>query len=61
MSKLRATGLRGIAISGYGMRSDIEKSLQAGFSRHLVKPLNFAALEAAIQETMNGAAGGLSK
>ena len=40
-------------ISGYGMKSDIEKSLQAGFSRHLVKPLNLAALEAAIDETMN--------
>ncbi len=53
MTRLRGNGLRGIAISGYGMRSDIEKSLQAGFSRHLVKPLNFSKLEAAIEETMN--------
>jgi PAS domain S-box-containing protein len=41
-------GTRGIAISGYGMDSDIEKSRAAGFAEHLVKPVDVMALEAAI-------------
>ena len=28
----------GIAMSGFGMRSDREKSLQAGYKHHLIKP-----------------------
>jgi two-component system CheB/CheR fusion protein len=52
MTKLRATGVRGIAISGFGMRADVEKSLASGFSEHLVKPLDFEKLEAAIHRTM---------
>jgi signal transduction histidine kinase/CheY-like chemotaxis protein len=50
MSYLRAlSGIPGIAISGFGMNGDIEKSLQAGFSVHLVKPVNMEKLEAAIE------------
>ena len=52
MSKLRDTGVRGIAISGFGMRADVERSLAAGFSQHLVKPLNLAALEEAIEDAV---------
>ena len=49
MAYLRAmSGMRGIAISGFGMNGDIEKSLQAGFSEHLVKPVKLESLEAAI-------------
>jgi two-component system CheB/CheR fusion protein len=49
MRNLRAmSNIRGIAISGFGMNGDIEKSLQAGFSEHLVKPLKIENLEAAI-------------
>ena len=40
---------RGIAMSGYGMEEDICKSLEAGFDKHLVKPVSIAALEDAIQ------------
>ena len=40
--------IRGIAISGFGMDSDIRKSLEAGFSEHLVKPVKLEKLEAAI-------------
>ncbi len=40
---------QGIAMSGYGMEEDIRKSLDAGFAKHLVKPVNIAALEDAIQ------------
>jgi CheY-like chemotaxis protein len=44
-------GLRGIALSGYGSEDDVRRSLEAGFSRHLTKPVNFNALEAVIHET----------
>jgi signal transduction histidine kinase/CheY-like chemotaxis protein len=40
--------MRGIAISGFGMDADINKSLEAGFSDHLVKPVKLEKLEAAI-------------
>jgi CheY-like chemotaxis protein len=53
MACLRAiSGLRGIAISGFGMDGDIEKSLHAGFSEHLVKPVKLEKLEAAIDRVM---------
>jgi signal transduction histidine kinase/CheY-like chemotaxis protein len=43
-------GLRGIALSGYGMEEDLRKSRQAGFERHLIKPVSPQALETAVQE-----------
>ena len=53
MTCLRAlSGIRGIAISGFGMNGDIQKSLQAGFSEHLVKPVKLERLEAAIESVM---------
>ena len=52
MTHLRNAGVRGIAISGFGMGADLEKSLAAGFSEHLVKPLDFSRLEAAIERAM---------
>jgi signal transduction histidine kinase/CheY-like chemotaxis protein len=42
----------GIAISGFGMDTDISKSLEAGFSEHLVKPVKLEKLEAAIARVM---------
>jgi signal transduction histidine kinase len=54
MSRLRArSNLRGIAISGFGMNGDVEKSKQAGFHEHLLKPVDFETLEAAIERTMS--------
>jgi CheY-like chemotaxis protein len=44
----REHGIKGIAMSGYGMEEDTRKSAQAGFSDHLVKPVNFLQLEASI-------------
>ncbi len=41
--------LPGIALTGYGMESDLKKSEGAGFFAHLVKPINFAELEEAIR------------
>lgn len=45
-------GLRGIALSGYGMEDDLQKSREAGFERHVTKPVSLQALEAALQETL---------
>jgi signal transduction histidine kinase len=44
--------IRGIAISGFGMDTDIRKSVEAGFSEHLVKPVTLEKLEAAIARVM---------
>ena len=56
MSCLRAMKpIRGIAISGFGMNGDIERSLNAGFSEHLVKPIKVEKLEAAIDRVMANA------
>jgi signal transduction histidine kinase/ActR/RegA family two-component response regulator len=40
---------KGIAMSGYGMEDDIRRSEEAGFSDHLVKPMNLAQLEQSIR------------
>jgi CheY-like chemotaxis protein len=45
---------RGIAMSGYGMEEDVRKSLEAGFEKHLVKPVTINALENAIQSLSVG-------
>jgi PAS domain S-box-containing protein len=37
-------GLRGIALSGYGMAHDFQRSRDAGFVAHLVKPVHIAQL-----------------
>jgi signal transduction histidine kinase/response regulator of citrate/malate metabolism len=43
-------GLRGIALSGYGMASDRAKTEAAGFLSHLVKPVDFGQLERVLRE-----------
>lgn len=43
-------GLRGIALSGYGMPEDRLKTQQAGFVAHLVKPINFEQLDHVLQQ-----------
>lgn len=42
--------LKGIAVSGFGMDEDIRQSEAAGFSRHLIKPVDLEKLKAAIQQ-----------
>jgi CheY-like chemotaxis protein len=44
--------LRAIALSGYGMESDRERSREAGFHVHLVKPTDLATLEGAIRQVL---------
>src|SRR5216110_3341481 len=55
MMQLRAiSNVPGIAISGFGNNRDIERSLQAGFSEHLIKPIKLENLEAAIERAIAG-------
>ena len=46
---LKTTGpVKGIALSGYGMRADVESCRAAGFMEHLTKPIKFDDLRSAI-------------
>ena len=42
-------GLKGIALSGYGMNEDIQRSLEAGFTQHLTKPVDLQTLMSAVE------------
>ncbi len=42
--------MKGIALTGYGMDADIQLTRDAGFQKHLTKPINFHDLEKAIGE-----------
>jgi two-component system CheB/CheR fusion protein len=42
--------LKGIALSGYGMEEDVRRSREAGFARHLTKPVDLDTLRAAIRQ-----------
>lgn len=50
MGALGNRHIRGIALSGFGTEQDIQKSLQAGFSLHLSKPIEFERLKSAIDD-----------
>lgn len=52
MQQLRAEGhtLPGIALSGYGMEEDHQRTQDAGFVIHLVKPVKFSQLMQAMAE-----------
>jgi CheY-like chemotaxis protein len=50
----RLYGLRGIALSGYGMEEDVRRSQEAGFLRHLTKPVDLQMLKAAIRQVAGG-------
>ena len=41
--------IRGIALSGHGMKEDIQSSIAAGFSHHITKPVNWQELKLAIE------------
>jgi signal transduction histidine kinase/ActR/RegA family two-component response regulator len=43
----------GVAISGFGMNGDVQKSLAAGYSTHLIKPVTFEQLEEAMARTLD--------
>jgi CheY-like chemotaxis protein len=42
-------GLRGIALTGYGMEDDIERGRDAGFVAHLTKPVDVHKLAAVLK------------
>lgn len=49
MAELHAQrGLAGVALTGYGMESDIARSLASGFVMHLTKPLRVQLLDEAL-------------
>lgn len=50
--RLQQPDLTGIALSGYGMEEDIARSRAAGFSAHLIKPINASDLDQTIAELM---------
>ncbi len=58
MAELRAQrpGVSGIALSGYGAEEDVVRSDQAGFARHLTKPVSIDMLEEAISHIVDSAA-----
>lgn len=41
-----------IALTGFGMSSDVDRALDAGFNSHLTKPIDLARLEAVMNQTM---------
>ncbi len=47
--------LPAIALSGYGMESDIRESMEAGFARHLTKPIDWHELKFTIGELFQDA------
>ena len=44
LRRIRGPGFHGVALSGFGMESDIERSMEAGFEVHLIKPVNLERL-----------------
>lgn len=61
MRQLKAAhGLRGVALSGYGMDEDLQRSRQAGFEAHLIKPVSLESLQETVFRLLvdaNAAAG----
>jgi len=51
MSELRDDyGLKGIALTGYGMEQDVLRGQNAGFVVHLTKPVRIESLEKALSD-----------
>lgn len=56
MEKLRDQyGLQGIALTGYGMEGDVERSQKAGFVAHLIKPVDLNQLRRTITAVITAA------
>jgi signal transduction histidine kinase/CheY-like chemotaxis protein len=55
MSALQALSpVKGIALSGYGMKADVDRSEAAGFSAHMTKPCDLSVLNAIIEKVLSG-------
>jgi PAS domain S-box-containing protein len=58
MAELRTRyGLKGVALTGYGMDEDMHRSHSAGFVTHLTKPVSVKALERALSVVMTDGGG----
>jgi CheY-like chemotaxis protein len=53
--------LAAIALTGYGMEDDIAKCLEAGFTAHFTKPIDFQNLERMVQQVAEGETGAIGK
>ncbi len=51
----REYGLRGIALSGYGMDEDLARTKKAGFIAQLVKPIDFERLDRVLEQAARAA------
>jgi CheY-like chemotaxis protein len=53
MKKIRERNpIKGIAVTAYGTEEDVRKSRDAGFSEHLLKPVELSRLHEAIQRVL---------
>src|SRR5688572_14960620 len=50
-------GLKAIAMSGYGMRADLDRSKTAGFAAHLIKPFGPVELDVALKKVLGAETG----
>lgn len=59
MRKLRdkIPNLKAIAMSGYGMRADLDKSKAAGYAAHIIKPFGPMELNAALNKVLDNGEG----
>ncbi len=55
LRELRRRGIhiKAIALSGYGMATDVQKSREVGFDEHVIKPINFEALQQALDRAVS--------
>ena len=42
--------IKAIALTGFGTEQDVQRSKEAGFDFHLVKPINFQELQTILEE-----------
>jgi CheY-like chemotaxis protein len=52
----RMSDIRLVAVTGYGQASDQLRSEEAGFTKHLVKPVNLSTIEGALSANGRGSA-----
>jgi CheY-like chemotaxis protein len=51
-AQARAKGqIKTIALTGFGTEQDVQRSKEAGFDFHLVKPINFQELQSVLEQS----------
>mgnify|MGYP003694053235 CR=1 FL=1 len=51
-AQARANGdIKAIALTGFGTEQDVQRSKEAGFDFHLVKPINFQELQTVLDQS----------